>query len=234
MTAKETSVEKPAEIEESADAEKADDTEKAADAEKATDAESAEKVESAEKADDTEEDGVAPGRGKRVVRIVKKRPSGKILAGVLALLVVVSLAALGSVFYFIYLPDRDTDAAAAKTAISAASEGTVAILSYSPETLDHDFATAKSHLTGDFLNYYNQFTSQIVTPAAKQKSVKTSAVVLRAALSEFHANSATALLFVNQSTQSKDRPEPTFTNSSVVVVMSKIDGKWLISSFTPV
>jgi Mce-associated membrane protein len=137
-------------------------------------------------------------------------------------------------FYFQYLPDRDTDAAAAKSAISAASDGAVAVLSYSPETLDHDFDTAKSHLTGDFLKYYNQFTSQIVAPAAKQKSVKTTAVVLRAALSEFHADSATVLLFVNQSTQSKDRPEPTYTSSSVVIVMNKADGKWLISSFNPV
>jgi Mce-associated membrane protein len=42
------------------------------------------------------------------------------------------------------------------------------------------------------------------------------------------------LLFVNQSTQSKDRPEPTLTSSSVVVTLSKADGKWLISLFNPV
>ena len=103
-----------------------------------------------------------------------------------------------------------------------------------PETLDRDFSSAKSHLTGDFLTYYSQFTQQIVGPAAVQKSVKTSAVVLRAALSEFQPKSATVLLFVNQSTQSKDRPEPTLTSSSVLVTLTKADGKWLISSFNPV
>ena len=56
------------------------------------------------------------------------------------------------------------------------SDGTVALLSYSPESLDKDFATAKSKLTGGFLSYYTQFTEQIVTPAAKQKSVKTAGV----------------------------------------------------------
>jgi Mce-associated membrane protein len=89
-------------------------------------------------------------------------------------------------------------------------------------------------LTGDFLKYYEQFTQQIVGPAAKQKGVKTTAVVLRAALSgELHPDSASVLLFVNQTTQSKDRPEPTMTSSSVVAMMTKADGKWFISSFNP-
>lgn len=125
------------------------------------------------------------------------------------------------------------DAAAAKSAIAAASDGTIAILSYSPDTLDRDFSTARSHLTGDFLSYYDQFTQQIVAPAAKQKAVKTTAVVLRGALTEFHPDSATVLLFINQSTQSRDRPEPSTTSSSVLVTLTKADGKWLISQFNP-
>jgi Mce-associated membrane protein len=184
--------------------------------------------------DDTDDHAKEPGRLRRFAAEAKRRSSGKILPAVLALLVVASLTLLGGLYWFSYRPDRATDAAAAKTAISAASEGTVAVLSYSPDTLDRDFSSAKSHLTGDFLTYYNQFTQQIVAPAAKQKSVKTSAVVLRAALSEFHADSAVVLLFVNQSTQSKDRPEPTLTSSSVVVALTKAEGKWLISSFNPV
>jgi Mce-associated membrane protein len=182
----------------------------------------------------TDEDDSQPGRLKRFAARVKALLSGRILAGLLAFLVVASLALLGSLLYFWYLPDRDTDAAAAKSAISAASDGTVAVLSYSPDTLDHDFSSAKSHLTGDFLSYYEQFAQQIVGPASKQKSLKQTAVVLRAALSgEFHPNSAVVLLFVNQTSQSKDRPEPNMTSSSVLVTMTKADGKWLISSFNP-
>jgi Mce-associated membrane protein len=219
VTADKTSVEETAEAEETAEVDDPTDVEETAD------------VESAE---NTADDGAAPGRRQRVVAALRKRSSRRVLWALLALLVAASLALLATLVYRVYLPDRDTDAAAAKAAIASASEGTVAVLSYSPETLDHDFSSAKSHLTGDFLKYYNQFTTQIVAPAAKQKSVKTTAVVLRAALSEFQANSATVLLFVNQSTQSKDRPEPTYTSSSVVVSMTKADGKWLISSFNPV
>lgn len=197
-------------------------------------AEAEDAVEAPETGADTGADRAAPGWLKRVAGQVKRRLSGKLLPAVLALVVVASLGLLGGLYYFSYLPDRETDGAAAKAAIAAASEGTVAVLSYSPDTLDYDFSSAKSHLTGDFLTYYNQFTREIVAPAAKQKSVQTNAVVLRAAMSEIHPGSAKVLLFVNQSTQSKDRPEPTLTSSSVLVELTKADGKWLISSFNPV
>lgn len=159
--------------------------------------------------------------------------SGKVGIAVLTLLVVTSLSVLAGLYWFSYRPDRAVDAEAAKSAITAASDGTIAILSYSPDTLDRDFSTARSHLTGDFLSYYDQFTQQIVAPAAKQKAVKTTAVVLRAALTEFHPDSAIVLLFINQSTQSRDRPEPSTTSSSVLVTLTKADGKWLISQFNP-
>jgi Mce-associated membrane protein len=133
-----------------------------------------------------------------------------------------------------YRPDQQTDAAASQIALDAAKTGTVALLSYSPESLDKDFAAAKSHLTGDFLSYYTQFTEQIVTPAAQQKAVKTTASVVRAAVSELRPHSAVVLVFVNQNTTSKENPDGAFAVSSVKVSLTKIDGTWLISSFDPV
>jgi Mce-associated membrane protein len=181
-----------------------------------------------------------PGRLNRFTSRVKKpstrkknRWSGKLGVAAVTLLLVVSLSIFGCLFWFSYRPDHDADAEAAKSAIAAASDGTIAILSYSPDTLDHDFSSARSHLTGDFLSYYDNFSKQIVAPAAKLNAVKTSAVVLRGALSEFHPDSAVVLLFVNQSTQSRDKPEPSLTSSTVLVTLTKADGKWLISQFNP-
>jgi Mce-associated membrane protein len=212
----------------------ADETSVVETAESEADAEETVDAEQTERTDDDNSDDSRPGRLKRFGSRAKASLPGRILAGLLAVLVMISVALLAWSLYFLYLPDRETDAAAAKSALSAASDGTVAVLSYSPETVDRDFASAKSHLTGDFLKYYEQFTQQIVGPAAKQKGVKTTAVVLRAALSgELHPDSANVLLFVNQTTQSKDRPEPTMTSSSVVAIMTKADGRWLISSFNP-
>lgn len=133
-----------------------------------------------------------------------------------------------------YRPDIQTDPRTQAAVISAARDGTVAMLSYSPTTLDRDFATAKSHLTGDFLAYYDQFTQQIVSPAAKEKALTTTAQAMGAAVSEMHPDSAVVLVFVNQSTTSKDRPDPTMAASSVLVSLNKVDGKWLITKFDPV
>ena len=147
----------------------------------------------------------------------------------------IASAGAGAWLYFEqYRPDQETNTAAAGVALDAAKNGTVALLSYSPESLDKDFAAAKSHLTGDFLSYYTQFTEQIVTPAAKQKSVKTTAAVVRAAVSELHPDSAVVLVFINQNTTSKENPDGAFAASAVKVGLKKINDTWLISSFDPV
>ena len=163
--------------------------------------------------------------------IKRRRPW---LAMALAALLVASVAAAGSVYWWIYRPDRLTNAASQQRVTDAAREGTVALLSYAPETLDKDLATAKSHLTGEFLKYYSDFTDKIVAPAAKQKGVKTEATVARAAVSEMQPDHAVVLVFVNQVTTSKDRPDPALATSSVLVTMINQDGRWLISEFNPV
>lgn len=153
---------------------------------------------------------------------------------ILIVLVLLSGGAATWQYFKQYRPDKQTDASVASAVASAASDGTVALLSYSPESLDKDFANAKSHLSGDFLSYYNQFTEQIVAPAAKQKSLKTNARVLGAAVQELHPNSAVVLVLVDQSTTSKDNPDPAMASSSVLVSLTRVSGSWLITKFDPV
>ncbi|WP_101946483.1 hypothetical protein [Mycobacterium sp. 3519A] len=159
---------------------------------------------------------------------------GRIGAIVLAVALLASGGATAWLYFNQYRADRQTDDAAANVALDAAKVGTVAMLSYSPESLDKDFANAKSHLTGDFLSYYTNFTQQIVTPAAKQKAVKTTAAVVRAAVSEMHPDSAVVLVFINQNTTSKENPDGAFAASAVKVGLKKVNDTWLISSFDPV
>jgi Mce-associated membrane protein len=208
-----------------------------------TDADETEKVtdESVDEADEAiENDDAATetetrseprnGVARRSARMVRSRLG----AGLLAAVLVASAGVAAWLYFEQYRPDQETNAAAASVALDAAKNGTVAMLSYSPESLDKDFATAKLHLTGDFLSYYTQFTEQIVTPAAKQKSVKTSAAVVRAAVSELHPDSAVVLVFINQTTTSKENPDGSFAASAVKVGLKKINDTWLISSFDPV
>jgi len=152
----------------------------------------------------------------------------------LAVALIASAALAGWLYFAQYRVDQQTGPAASATVLKAANDGTVALLSYAPDSLDRDFTAAKSHLTGDFLSYYTQFTEEIVAPAAKQKSVKTAASVVRSAVSEIHPDSAVALVFVNQATTSAENPNGSFSASAVKVGLSKIDGNWLISSFDPI
>jgi Mce-associated membrane protein len=170
------------------------------------------------------------GLARRVLRWCK----AKWVPLLLAVFLVGAAALSAGLYFWQYRADQQTNSAAARSAIAAASDGTVALLSYSPDSLDHDFSAAKAHLTGDFLSYYNQFTSDIVEPAARQKGVKTSASVVKSALSELHSDSAVVLLFVNQSTSSTDKPDPSMSASSVLVSLQKTHGAWLISHFDPV
>jgi Mce-associated membrane protein len=179
--------------------------------------------------DDTTGDDMTSWIGGKVAR-----RQLKLVPVVLVLLLLLSGALATWLYIDQYRPDQQTDAAAAQSAVDAARDGTVALLSYKPDTLNQDFAAAKSHLTGDFLNYYDQFTKQIVTPAAKEKALTTTAQVVGAAASELHPNSAVVLLFVNQATISKDRPDPAMASSSVLVSLTKVHGKWLITKFEPV
>ena len=158
----------------------------------------------------------------------------KIAAVVLALLLLISGGVATWLYFKQYRPDQQTDAGVARTVGRAASDGTVALLSYSSDTLDKDFAAAKSHLGGEFLSYYEQFSQATLAPVAKQKSMKTTAHVAGAAVSELHPDWAVVLVFVNQSTSTKDNPEPLLASSSVLVHMNRINGTWLITKFTPV
>jgi Mce-associated membrane protein len=146
------------------------------------------------------------------------------------------LAAVGlaaCLFVLQYRPDRQIDDAAARRAIQAASDGAVATLSYSSESIDRDFARARSHLTGEFLAYYDKFTKDIVMPTVKEKHLVQTAAVLRAAVSELHPDSAVVLVFLNETTASKEKREPLTTPSSVRITLTKVHGSWLISKLDP-
>jgi Mce-associated membrane protein len=109
-----------------------------------------------------------------------------------------------------------------------------ALLSYKSETLDNDVTAAKSHLTGDFLNDYEKRIREVVAPAVKGKGVETVAQIIGAGVSELHPDSAVVLVFLDEVTVSKDRPDPAMAASSVLVSLTKVHGKWLITKFQPI
>lgn len=192
--------------------------------------------------DDTDADAQQPeqksgadalSRRRRWARRRRRTPVRSVVA-VLVAAAIASVAQASWMYFFRARPDEQTGPAAQQAALAAATDGSIALLSYSSNELDRDIATAKSHLTGSFLSYFDTFVEQTVRPAAKQKSVETTAAVTKAAVSEIHPRSASVLLFINQTTKSSDRPEPWVTISTVVVTLDKVGGSWLIEKFEPV
>ncbi|HEX5253124.1 MAG TPA: hypothetical protein VFW69_04490 [Mycobacterium sp.] len=176
-----------------------------------------------------------PGRLHRLA--ASRRRAGQCLARwrsiVATMLVIAAVAVAAGVYFVLYRPDRQVGDAAAHRAIQAASDGAVAVLSYSYDHLNRDLNNAKSHLTGDFLAYYSKFTEDVVAPVAEKGRLTATAKVIRAAVSELHPDSAVVLVFVDQTTASVQKKDPEKTQSSVLVTLKKVNGSWLIAKFDP-
>jgi Mce-associated membrane protein len=189
---------------------------------------------------DADEDGRPPaGEGSARLRRLAaiRRRARRCLARwrsiVATTLVIAAVGVAAGVYFILYRPDQRVDDATAHRAIQAASDGAVAVLSYSYDHLNRDFNNAKSHLTGDFLAYYSKFTDDVVAPTAQQGQLTTTAKVIRAAISELHPDSAVVLVFVDQTTGSVQKKDPEKTRSSVLVTLTKVNGSWLIAKFDP-
>ena len=178
---------------------------------------------------DTDTDGASrhPTRASRKRRVGW---SGVLTRGVLPGVALVLAVAAG----FLKWVDgsaRQSDLAGIAS-VQAASESTVALLSYKHDTVDNDIAAARERLTGNFKDSYNSLTRDVVIPGAKQKQISTVATVPAAASVSATENHAVVLVFVDQ-TLTMGNAAPTDTASSVRVTLDKIAGRWLISQFDP-
>lgn len=117
--------------------------------------------------------------------------------------------------------------------VQAATDSTIALLSYRPDTAEHDLGAARDRMTGTFRDSFTKLTHDVVIPGAKQKQVSAAATVPAAASVSANGGHAVVLVFVNQ-TVIVGNEAPTNTASSVRVTLDKVGGRWLISGFDPV
>jgi Mce-associated membrane protein len=156
---------------------------------------------------------------------------GRLLVGALPALVLILALGVG---YLKWLDGKERESRiAAEQSVKAASESTIAILSYKPETVDQDLKAAADRLTAGFRQQYTQLVTDVVAPGAKQQHITAVATVPAAASVIATGKQAVVLVFVDQTTTIGNDP-PTQSTSSVRVTLDKIDGKWLISQFDPV
>lgn len=142
-----------------------------------------------------------------------------------------------SVWAYLFFAVRPDDSALApqrqQVAVDAAATATTAILTYKSETVDADLEAANGLVTGTFGDYYRTFTRDVVAPAAKEKNISTTATVVGKAITEFSADRAVVLVFVNQATTTADVAEPTPTTTTIRVEMERHGDQWLVSKFDP-
>ncbi|MGH3644798.1 MAG: hypothetical protein ACRDUX_37935 [Mycobacterium sp.] len=162
------------------------------------------------------------------------RPRRYLRALVFVVLPFVALAITAGAGYLKYQATtmRLSQAAAADT-IHAASDTTVKMLSYRPDTVERDLGAARDLLTGNLRNDYTSLTHDVVIPGAKQKQISAVATVPAAASVSTTADHAVVLVFVNQTVIIGSDP-PANSTSSVRVTLQKEDNRWLVSSFDPI
>jgi Mce-associated membrane protein len=151
--------------------------------------------------------------------------------GVLPLIVVILAVGAGYLKWLSWSQGQET--IAQTESVRAATDATVAMLSYKPDTVNNDLDAAKSRLTGSFRDSYSSLTADVVAPAAIQKLITAKAQVPAAASVSANARHAVVLVFVNQ-TVTVGNDAPSNTASSVRITLDRIDGHWLISGFDPV
>jgi Mce-associated membrane protein len=154
-----------------------------------------------------------------------------VVAYVLVPLLVMCLAAGAG--YLKYRAGSLVDAqAAAASSIQAATDGTVALLSYRPDTAQTTLTAARDRLTGSFRDSYTSLTNDVVIPGAKEQKISATATVPAASSVSASENHAVVLVYVDQSVIVGD-DAPSATASAVQVTLDKVGSQWLISGFDP-
>ncbi len=179
--------------------------------------------------DDTET--AAAERASRSARI-KRIGSKRVLAfGVLPGLAL--LLAVGAGYLRWADGSADDHALVRAEAVRVASDDTVALLSYKPDSVDKDLGAARDRLTGEFKDAYGTLIREVVIPGAKEKHLRAVVKVTAAAPVSVTADHAVVLLFANQ-TVTIGEGVPTDTQPVIRVALDKVNGRWLVSHFDPV
>lgn len=162
-----------------------------------------------------------------------RRSRWKQVVGYGVLPVLVLILALGAGYFKWQGGEARQSQTARLQSVQAATESTIALLSYRAESVEKDLDAARDRLTGSFRDDYAKLINDVVIPGAKQKHITAVANVPGVAAVSASDGHAVVLVFVNQTVTVGNDP-PTSTASSVLVTLDKVGNRWLISQFDPV
>ena len=166
------------------------------------------------------------------------RPGGTPPNWVLAVLAGLLVAALALDGFVAWreVSQRNAEEASARALHSAliqspsvAEQAAVPLLSYRYDTIDKDLAEAQRYLTDEFRPGYTASIDRLVRREATRARATVEAEVLNSGVVEAGGQRAEVLLFVNQTTTSPTRSEPTTALNRVVFSMVRRDGTWKVA-----
>lgn len=140
----------------------------------------------------------------------------------------------GSAFLTILAENGRRQEQTTQEALARAEKLVPEILSYDFNTVEDELTSSLEHLGGEFRNQFESVSKNVIVPSAKERQVVTEATVVESSVVSAAPDTATVLMFVNQSTTSTDGPAPKLDGSRVQVTLHHNDSGWQITEMAPV
>ena len=116
-----------------------------------------------------------------------------------------------------------------RAATAAARSAVESMLSYSYKTFDQHTADVEKLLTGSFREEFAKGAGQNVKPLAVQNQAVVQARAGEVGVMSASDNTVRVLAFVDQTTTSAKLDRPQLDQNRVILTMTKVDGRWLVS-----
>ena len=159
-------------------------------------------------------DAVPPPRRRRTLTIV---------AGVLGVLLLAAVVALG-----LQVKGNHDVTAGRADALAGARQMGVSFTSVSFDNLDVDIDNVVRLATGGFQQEYST-QADAIRKVVKEQEVVSTGQVLRAGLSSWSGTKASALVIVDSTVRNKAQPGGSKIRYRLQIDLQKIDGRWLTS-----
>lgn len=117
--------------------------------------------------------------------------------------------------------------------VEAATESTLAILTFGFETVEQDLAEAQQFMTESFRDGFAARAREQIVPDVTARKITAVAEVPGAASVWVTANQAAVLVFADR-TVTVGNAEPVELQDSYRVTLENVDGRWLVAAFGPV
>jgi Mce-associated membrane protein len=114
-------------------------------------------------------------------------------------------------------------------ASNVAKKSVVRLMSYNWHTVDRQVELSQDMITGQFKTDYTDLVRNVIQPQAKDKQAAVQAAILKSSVVSSSPSRVTLLVDLAQDAQKLSDPGGTQTETTLRVVLDKVDGQWLVS-----